>query len=178
MWAWEPSLLARYAVHHETAEPMPAEWIEVLLASRQFNEGFSTTEYLAAALLDQAWHRLAPDDVPDDPEEVARFEQAALEEAGVAFGPVPPRYRSSYFAHIFAGGYSAAYYSYIWSEVLDADTVEWFAENGGLRRENGDAFRRTLLSRGGSLDPMDAFRELRGRDPRIEPLLARRGLAG
>jgi peptidyl-dipeptidase Dcp len=176
MWAWQPSVLAGYAIHHETAEPMPAEWVDILLASRQFNEGFATTEYLAAALLDQAWHRLAPDDVPDDPEDVEVFEHAALEEAGVAFGPVPPRYRSSYFAHIFAGGYSAAYYSYIWSEVLDADTVEWFSENGGLRRENGDTFRRTLLSRGGSLDPMDAFRELRGRDPRIEPLLARRGL--
>ena len=176
VWAWEPSVLTRYAVHHETGEPMPAEWVRILLESRRFNEGFATTEYLAAALLDQAWHRLAPQDVPDDPARVEEFEQAALAVAGVALTAVPPRYRSSYFAHIFAGGYSAAYYSYIWSEVLDADTVQWFTENGGLRRENGEVFRRAVLARGGSLDAMDAFRELRGRDPRIEPLLARRGL--
>jgi peptidyl-dipeptidase Dcp len=94
----------------------------------------------------------------------------------VAFEPVPPRYRTTYFNHVFGGGYAAAYYSYIWSEVLDADTAEWFKESGGLRREAGEQFRRVLLARGGSLDVMDAFRELRGREPRIEPLLVRRGL--
>ncbi|MFB9953595.1 M3 family metallopeptidase [Cellulomonas denverensis] len=177
IWAWEPSILAAYAVHHQTGEPMPAEWIETLIAARQDGEGFATTEYLAAALLDQAWYRLAPEQVPTDVDEVQRFEAAALAEAGVDFAPVPPRYRSTYFNHVFAGGYSAGYYSYIWSEVLDADTVTWFEENGGLRRENGDRFRSVLLSRGGSVDPMDAFRELRGRDPQTGPLLARRGLA-
>lgn len=176
MWAWEPSVLRAYAVHHVTGEPLPQEWVDTMLASRQFNEGFSTTEYLAAALLDQAWYQLAPEDVPTDPAEVEAFEVAALERAGVAFAPVPPRYRTSYFNHVFAGGYSAGYYSYIWSEVLDADTVEWFGENGGLDRTTGDTFRDRLLSRGGSVDVMDAFRDLRGRDPRIEPLLARRGL--
>jgi peptidyl-dipeptidase Dcp len=176
MWAWDPAILRSYAVHHVTGEPMPSEWVATMLASRQDGEGFATTEYLAAALLDQAWYRLAPEDVPTDIAEVEAFEQAALEAAGVAFAPVPPRYRTTYFNHVFGGGYSAGYYSYIWSEVLDADTVTWFEENGGLRRENGDAFRARLLSRGGSVDPMAAFRDLRGRDPEIAPLLARRGL--
>jgi peptidyl-dipeptidase Dcp len=176
MWAWEPSVLRAYAVHHETGEPMPQEWVDTLIAARQDGEGFATTEYLAAALLDQAWYRLAPEDVPTDVAEVEPFEAAALAAAGVAFAPVPPRYRTTYFNHVFGGGYSAGYYSYIWSEVLDADTVTWFEENGGLRRENGDTFRARLLSRGGSVDPMAAFRDLRGRDPEIAPLLARRGL--
>ena len=156
------------------ASRMPQELVDRILAARRFNQGFATTEYLAAALLDQAWHQLRAGDEPVD---VDTFEAAALEKAGVAVDTVPPRYRSTYFAHIFAGGYSAGYYSYIWSEVLDADTVEWFVENGGLRRENGDHFRRELLSKGGSVDPMTAFRTFRGRDPRIEPLLERRGLA-
>ncbi|GEN79102.1 peptidyl-dipeptidase Dcp [Actinotalea fermentans] len=176
IWALDPEVLGRYAVHHETGEPMPAEWVEKLVVSQLWGEGFKTTEYLAAAILDQAWHQRTEDELPRDVAEVEAFEQRALEEAGIAFAPVPPRYRSTYFQHIFAGGYSAGYYGYIWSEVLDADTVEWFRENGGLRRENGDAFRRLLLSRGGSMDVMDAFRELRGRDPEIGPLLTRRGL--
>ncbi|WP_182113748.1 MULTISPECIES: M3 family metallopeptidase [unclassified Actinotalea] len=177
MWAWEPRVLSRYAVHHVTGEPLPQEWVETMIASRQYNEGFSTTEYLAAALLDQAWHTLTPEQVPTDVDEVEAFEARALEAAGIAVPAVPPRYRTTYFNHVFGGGYAAAYYSYIWSEVLDADTVTWFEENGGLRRENGDRFRRVLLSRGGSLDVMDTFRELRGRDPEIAPLLARRGLS-
>ncbi len=176
IWALDPEVLGRYAVHHETGEPMPAAWVDTLVASQLWGEGFKTTEYLAAAILDQAWHQRTEDELPTGVEEVEAFERRALEEAGIAFGPVPPRYRSTYFQHIFAGGYSAGYYGYIWSEVLDADTVEWFRENGGLRRENGDTFRRLLLSRGGSLDVMDAFRDLRGREPEIGPLLARRGL--
>ena len=174
MWGLWPEVIGRYAVHHRTGERMPQELVDRVLAARKFNQGFATTEYLAAALLDLAWHRLQAGDEPDD---VQAFEAAALEKAGVALDAIPPRYRSTYFAHIFAGGYSAGYYSYIWSEVLDADTVEWFTENGGLRRENGDRFRRELLSKGGSVDPMTAFRAFRGRDPRIEPLLERRGLA-
>jgi peptidyl-dipeptidase Dcp len=176
MWAWEPEILRSYAVHHVTGEPMPSGWVETMLASRQFNEGFSTTEYLAAALLDQAWHQLAPEDVPTSVDDVLGFEAKALAEAGVDYAPVPPRYRTTYFNHVWGSGYSAGYYSYIWSEVLDADTVEWYRENGGLTRENGDVFRRCLLARGGSQDPLDSFRELRGRDPEIAPLLARRGL--
>jgi peptidyl-dipeptidase Dcp len=176
MWAWWPEVLANYAVHHVTGERLAPEVVQRLEAARSYGEGFATTEYLAAALLDQEWHRLTPGaTVPA--EEAEAFEQAALERHGLALAAVPPRYRSAYFAHIFAGGYSAGYYSYIWSEVLDADTVEWFKENGGLRRENGDTFRRLLLSRGGAVDPMEAFEAVRGRPPRVEPLLARRGLS-
>ncbi|MFG3440167.1 M3 family metallopeptidase [Nonomuraea sp. NPDC047897] len=173
MWATWPEVLANYARHHETGEPMPAELVEKMQAAEKFNQGFMTVEYLAATLLDWAWHRLAPgEDVAD----AEAFEQKALEAAGIAFPLVRPRYRTNYFAHIFSGGYSAGYYSYIWSEVLDAESVEWFKENGGLKRENGDHFRRTLLSRGGSLDPLAAFRDFRGREPSIQPLLERRGL--
>jgi peptidyl-dipeptidase Dcp len=175
MWLEDPEILASYARHHETGEPLPADLVERLAASRRFGEGFATTEYLAATLLDQAWHRLGPDDRVTD---VERFEVDALAAAGIAEPTAPPRYRTTYFNHIFGGAYSAAYYSYIWSEVLDADTVEWFAENGGLRRENGDTFRRELLSRGGAVDPMDAYRAFRGRDPELAPLLVRRGLMG
>ena len=175
MWMLWPEVLANYAKHHETGEPLGAEQVEKLLAAQQYGEGFSTTEYLAASLLDQAWHGLGVDDQVGD---VQRFETEALVKAGVALESVPPRYRTSYFAHVFSGGYSAGYYSYIWSEVLDADTVQWFTENGGLTRENGDHFRRELLGRGGSVDPMAAFRAFRGRDPEIDPLLTRRGLSG
>ncbi|HEY0117529.1 MAG TPA: M3 family metallopeptidase [Cellulomonas sp.] len=178
MWAWEPEVLRGFAVHHVTGEPMPAVWVQTLLDARQDGEGFATTEYLGAALLDQAWHRLAPDEVPASPGDVEAFEHAALEKAGIAYPAVPPRYRSTYFNHVFSGGYSAGYYSYIWSEVLDADTVTWYAEHGGLRRENGDEFRAKVLSRGGSLDALEAFEDLRGRAPDIAPLLARRGLSG
>jgi peptidyl-dipeptidase Dcp len=154
---------------------LPTELVQRLDEARRFGEGFRTTEYLAAALLDQAWHRLAPEDeVPD----IDRFEADVLAAAGVAVPSAPPRYRSTYFNHVFGGGYSAGYYSYIWSEVLDADTVQWFVENGGLSRENGERFRRGLLARGGSADPMQVYREFRGRDPEIGPLLLRRGLTG
>jgi peptidyl-dipeptidase Dcp len=178
MWAVWPEVLRNYARHHRTGEPMPSELLDRLLAGQQWGEGFRTTEYLAATLLDQAWHRLTPEELPSDLAEfdVAGFEAAALERAAVAFAPVPPRYGSTYFSHIFAGGYAAGYYSYIWSEVLDADSVEWFKENGGLLRENGDWFRSTLLSRGGGVDEMEQFRAFRGRDPKIQPLLERRGL--
>lgn len=178
MWSWEPQILRSFAVHHATGEPMPAEWVDTMLASRIWGEGFATTEYLAAALLDQAWHQLTPDQVPTSVEDVLPFEATALAAAGVDFDAVPPRYRTTYFNHIFGGGgYSAGYYSYIWSEVLDADTVEWYAENGGLTRENGEAFRRKLLARGGSQDPLTSFEDLVGRAPEIAPLLKRRGLA-
>ena len=175
MWATWPEVLENYAVHHETGAPMPADLLEKVLATQQFNQGFATTEYLAASLLDQAWHQLTADEVPAAAD-VEAFEAAALEAAGVAVDAVPPRYRSTYFSHIWSSGYSAGYYSYIWSEVLDADSVEWFRENGGLRRDNGDHFRRTLLSRGGSVDAMTLFRDFRGADPDIRPLLVRRGL--
>jgi peptidyl-dipeptidase Dcp len=174
VWMLWPEVLANYATHHETGEPLPQVLVDRLLAAARFNEGFATTEYLAAALLDLAWHSLTPEDEIDD---VQRFEHDTLARAGVALPFVPPRYRTTYFAHVFSGPYSGGYYSYIWSEVLDADTVEWLRENGGLRRENGDRFRDALLSRGGSADAMAMFRAFRGRGPQIDPLLKRRGLA-
>jgi len=174
MWAAWPEVLKNYAKHYQTGEPMPQELLDKVIASeKKFNQGFKTTEYLSATLLDQAWHQLAPQDVPED---ALAFEAAALKKANVDLATVPPRYRSAYFSHAFAGGYSAGYYSYIWSEVLDADTVEWIKEHGGLKRENGDRFRETLLSRGGSDDVMKFFHNFTGRDPYIEPLLKRRGL--
>ncbi|BBF99034.1 MULTISPECIES: M3 family metallopeptidase [Pseudonocardia] len=177
MWLEDPQILASFARHHATGEPLPAELLSAALAARGYGEGFATTEYLAAALLDQAWHRLTPEEA-EAVVDVGAFEQQALEAAGIAHPLVPPRYRTTYFNHVFGGsGYAAAYYSYIWAEVLDADTVAWFGEHGGLRRENGDRFRREVLSRGGSVDAMTAYRTFRGRDPRIEPLLARLGLA-
>ncbi|CCG01753.1 M3 family metallopeptidase [Blastococcus saxobsidens] len=173
MWALWPEVLAHYARHVDTGEPLPSSVVEAIDAAQLWGEGFGTLEYLAATLLDQAWHRLAPETEVGDP---VAFERAALEAAGVASELVPPRYRTTYFQHVFAGGYSAGYYSYIWSEVLDADTVEWFKDNGGLRRENGDAFRQRLLAVGGSVDPLEAFRAVRGRDADPAPLLRRRGL--
>ena len=175
MWATWPEVLANYAVHYETGDPIPTDLLDRVLESQIFNEGFATTEYLAATLLDLAWHQLAPGEAPDAAGALA-FEEAALEAAEIAFAPVPPRYRTTYFSHIWSSGYSAGYYSYIWSEVLDADSVEWFRENGGLLRENGDHFRATLLSKGGSVEAMDLFRSFRGRDADVEPLLRRRGL--
>lgn len=176
MWAVWPEVLKNYAKHHQTGEPMPQELLQKMLESQKFNQGFSTTEYLAAAMLDQAWHQLKAEEVPKD---VLGFEASALEKAGVDLPAVPPRYRSAYFSHSFSGGYSAGYYSYIWSEVLDANTVKWFKENGGLKRENGDRFRRMLLSRGGSEDPVGQFRKFTGyAEPEIGPLLERRGLDG
>jgi peptidyl-dipeptidase Dcp len=175
MWMAWPEVLANYAKHYQTGEPMPKELLDKVQASQQFNEGFRTTEYLAAALLDQAWHQLTPQQIPTD---VLAFEAEALKKAGVDFALVPPRYRTTYFSHTFAGGYSAGYYGYLWAEKLDADTVNWFKENGGLTRKNGDHFRKTLLSRGGTLDAMQMYRNFRGKDADIKPLLERRGLTG
>lgn len=175
MWAVWPEVLQNYAKHYQTGEPMPKELLDKMMSSRKFDQGFKTTEQLAATLLDQSWHQLKPADVPKD---VLGFEAQALKQAGVDFPPVPPRYRTAYFSHAFAGGYSAGYYSYIWSEVLDADTVRWFKQNGGLKRENGDRFREKLLSRGGSQDALQQFRNFTGGEPDIAPLLERRGLDG
>lgn len=175
MWATWPEVLANYAKHFQTGAPMPAALIDKIVATRKFNQGFATTEYLAASLIDQAWHQLPAAAIPGA-DGLMAFEEAALKKAGVDFTPVPPRYHSTYFNHIFNHDYSAGYYSYIWAEVLDADSVEWFKQNGGLRRENGDRFRRTLLSRGGSEEAMTLFRDFVGREPYLEPLLKRRGL--
>jgi peptidyl-dipeptidase Dcp len=175
MWVSWPEVLANYAKHHETGESMPPELVLGLSDSAGFNEGFSTTEYLAAALLDQAWHRLSAADAAAVTS-VEDFERDALAAAGIAVEAVPPRYSSTYFAHTFSGGYDAGYYGYIWSEVLDADTVEWFRDNGGLDREAGKRFAERLLGVGGAKDPLEAYRDFRGRDAEVGPLLRRRGL--
>ena len=174
MWADWPSVLANYAKHHETGAPMPKELLDKVLASSKFNQGFTTTEYLGAAMLDQQWHQVTADQVPG-PGGVMAFEAAALKKAGVDYAAVPPRYKTPYFSHIM-GGYSAGYYAYIWSEVLDANTVQWIKGHGGLTRENGDHFRKTLLSQGGSQDALKLFNDFAGHAPKIEPLLERRGL--
>ncbi|WP_226532932.1 M3 family metallopeptidase [Microbacterium paraoxydans] len=173
MWILWPEVLDNYARHHETGAPLDPAIVERLRATEAFDQGHATSEYLAAAWLDQAWHRLGAEAEVAD---VAAFEAAALADIGLDDPAVPTRYSSTYFAHVFSGGYSAGYYSYIWSEVLDADTVEWFRENGGLTRGNGDRFRDRLLGVGGSMDPLAAYRDFRGRDAEIEPLLKRRGL--
>ncbi|PXA67815.1 M3 family metallopeptidase [Cryobacterium arcticum] len=173
MWMLWPEVLQNYARHYRTGEALPPELVDRIRESSTFNEGFGTSEYLAAALLDQAWHSIDADAEVTD---VAAFEAAALAAVGLDNPVVPTRYASTYFAHTFSGGYDAGYYSYIWSEVLDADTVAWFTENGGLTRANGDRFRDRLLGVGGSADPLAAYRDFRGRDAQIQPLLDRRGL--
>ncbi len=173
MWILWPEVVTNYARHFETGEPLPQEWIDNLNATETFNQGHATTSYLQAAILDLAWHELDSNAKVDS---VVSFEADAIEAYGLTFAPVPTRYRSTYFTHIFAGGYAAGYYGYIWSEVLDAETVDWFKNNGGLTRKNGQHFRDTLLSRGGTKDAMELFKDFRGSEASIEPLLKRRGL--
>ncbi|HEY8585582.1 MAG TPA: M3 family metallopeptidase [Rhodanobacter sp.] len=176
MWADWPSVLANYAKHYQTGEAMPKQLLDKVLATSKFNQGFATTEYLGSAMLDQSWHQAAADKIPEAGGVMA-FEAAALKANGTDYAAVPPRYRTPYFSHIM-GGYAAGYYAYIWSEVLDANTVEWIKANGGLTRANGDRFRATLLSQGGSKDALQLFRDFTGQEPKIEPLLKRRGLDG
>ena len=175
MWADWPSVLANYAKHHETGEPMPQALLDKVLAASKFNQGFATTEYLGAAMLDQTLHQLPDAASVPEPGQVVAFEANALKSVGLDYAPVPPRYKTAYFSHIM-GGYAAGYYAYIWSEVLDANTVEWIKQNGGLTRENGDRFRATLLSQGGKKDALQLFRDFTGKDAQIAPLLKRRGL--
>lgn len=178
MWATWPAVLSHFAKHYQTGEPLPAALLEKIQAAAKFNEGYRTTEYLAATLLDLTWHQLKADEVPAA-DQVLAFEADALKRAGVDFAPVLPRYRSPYFNHIFASnGYAAGYYSYIWAEVLDADGSAWFEEQGGLNRSAGEHYRRTVLSRGGSKDAMEMYREFSQRDPEVKHLLKRRGLDG
>jgi peptidyl-dipeptidase Dcp len=172
-WALEPKVFANFAKHYQTGAPIPQALVDKIRKSSTFNQGYGTTEYLAAALLDMAWHTLPADASLQD---VQPFQAAALQRFGVAVEQVPPRYGSTYFSHIWGGGYSAGYYAYLWSEVLDHDAYYWFVEHGGLSRENGQRFRDMVLSRGASIDPAEMYRAFRGRDPRVEPLLKERGL--
>ena len=175
MWARRPEMLEHYARHVESGESIDEDLVERMREAERFGEGQATVEYLAAALLDLAWHSLSLEEAREVTD-VDEFESTVLSDAGLDVRGIEPRYRSRYFQHIFAGGYSAAYYSYFWAEVLDADAAEWFAERGGLERSSGDAMRREVLSRGGSIDFLDAYRQMRGSEPSPAALLRRRGL--
>ena len=177
MWAREPKVVEHYAHDYRTGAPMPPELLAKVLAASKFNQGYATLEYIEAAQVDLAWHLIDASHAPQ-PAQVAGFEAAALKQAGLEYPPVPPRYHSDYFSHIFAGGYSAGYYAYLWSEVLARDTGQWFHTHGGMTRENGQTLRRMVLSRGRTEDPQVLFRNFYGRAPDIEPLLEYRGLAG
>jgi peptidyl-dipeptidase Dcp len=172
-WAIQPDILRNYARHHETGEPIPAELLTKVIQASKFNQGFDTLEYLSAAILDLEWHTLSADEIPDD---IQAFERATLKKYGIDIPAVPPRYRTAYFAHIWGGGYSAAYYAYIWSEVLATDAFAHMLSSGGATRENGNRFRKEVLSRGSSRDPMDSYKTWRGNAPTIDALLIRRGL--
>jgi peptidyl-dipeptidase Dcp len=172
-WALEPAVFANYAKHFKTGQPMPRELVEKIKKSRTFNQGYMTTEYLAAALLDMAWHSLPADAPLQDPK---AFEKTALEKSRIALPQVPPRYHTTYFSHVWPGGYAAGYYAYLWAEVIDDDAYSWFKEHGGMTRDNGQRFRDMILSRAGSADTAELYRAFRGRDALVEPLLEERGL--
>jgi peptidyl-dipeptidase Dcp len=172
-WASDPKVFANYAKHWKTGEPMPKALVDKIKKSKTFNQGFMTTEYLAAALLDLQWHML-PADAPI--QDVPKFEKAALANYGLDLPMVLPRYRTCYFMHIWGNGYAAGYYAYLWAEVLEADAFQWFKEHGGMTRDNGMHYRETILSKGGSKDAGQLYRDFRGRDPEVGPLLEKRGL--
>ena len=175
MWSREPAVLAHFAKHYKTGEPMPRPLLDKILAAKDYGQGYATLEYLAASLLDQSWHQIPLAGVPS-PARVMAFEDAALARHHVAYPPVPPRYHTTYFSHVFAGGYEAGYYAYIWSEVLARDAGAWFHAHGGLSRAAGDVFRAKILSRGRTKEPSVLFQEFYGRAPDIKPLLEYRGL--
>jgi peptidyl-dipeptidase Dcp len=174
-WALDPTVFANYAKHYQSGKPMPQALVDKIKRSRTFNQGYAVTEYVSAALLDMAWHSL-PADAPL--QDVNAFETSSLKRFQVDLPQVPPRYHTTYFSHIWDGGYSAGYYAYLWSEVLDDDAFYWFKEHGGLTRANGQRFRDLVLSKGGTQDVATTFRNFRGRDPIVEPLLEERGLKG
>ena len=173
-WALEPTVFANYARHHRTGEAMPETLVDRIKRARTFNQGFALSEYIGAALLDMAWHTLPAGSPPLD---IDRFEAEALTRYQLTGHGLAPRYRTTYFAHIWNGGYEGGYYAYLWAEVLDHDAFAWFVEHGGMSRANGDIFRERILSRGGTQDPAELYREFRGRDPNPRPLLVERGLA-
>ena len=178
-WAFDPAVVRNFARHVETGETISDEWLAAVQASRQFGQGFATAEYLAAAIIDLAWHSLTPEEAAQytTAADVEAFEARALDAAGLRVNELAPRYATTYFNHIFAGGYSAGYYSYLWAEALDADGFDWFTEQDDVRAA-GEKFRELILSKGASRDYQQAFAALRGRDKDVQPLLARRGLAG
>ncbi|MBU6237467.1 MAG: M3 family metallopeptidase [Planctomycetes bacterium] len=172
-WAIDPEILAHYARHYQTGQTIPKDLLAKAIAASKFNKGYETLEYMAAALVDLGWHSLTEEQIPSD---VESFEKELLNRFGVDFAPVPPRYRSSYFAHVWSGGYSAGYYAYLWSEVLAADAFAAWKERGGLKQSNGQDFRKAILSRGDSRDVMQQYIDFRGQKPTVDALLIRRGL--
>lgn len=172
-WAGHPQVLANYAKHYQTGEPLPKAMLDKLLKSRSFNQGFDTLEYMAAALVDMEWHSLGKDAPLQN---VAEFEAKALEKHGLNIEAVPPRYKSTYFAHAFPGGYSASYYAYMWSEILAADAFAYVQSQGGLKRDIGMKYRKTIREVGNSVPPMEAYKNFRGQKPTTDALLKRRGL--
>jgi peptidyl-dipeptidase Dcp len=173
-WALYPQVFAHYAVHYKTGAPMPQALVDKIKKAGTFNQGYAMTEALAAAELDLQWHTLGPNETPTDAD---KFETDALQKTKLDLPQVPPRYRSSYFLHIWANGYAAGYYAYAWTEMLDHDAFEWFMDNGGLTRANGQRFRDMVLSRGNTEDYGKMFRDFTGHDPDIKPMLVFRGLA-
>jgi peptidyl-dipeptidase Dcp len=173
-WALEPTVFANYAKHNQTGAAMPQELVDKIKKARTYGKGYATTEYVAAALLDLEWHsQTAKDPKVTD---IDAFETAALRKDGVDLAEVPPRYRSPYFLHIWGNGYEANYYAYMWGEILDDDAYEWFTENGGMTRQNGQTFRDKMLGRTYTADPMEVYRGFRGRDPSAEAIKRERGL--
>jgi peptidyl-dipeptidase Dcp len=175
MWSRDPGVVAHFAHHYQSGEPMARALLDKVVSSQKFNQGYTTSEYIEAALLDLAWHEIGPAQAPSAGQVMA-FEAAALKSRQVAYAPVPPRYHSPYFLHIFSNDYSAGYYAYLWSEVLARDTGQWLYDHGGLSRANGDILRAKILSRGRSEEPQDLFREFYGKPPDVGPLLEYHGL--
>ncbi|HXP02388.1 MAG TPA: M3 family metallopeptidase, partial [Luteibacter sp.] len=172
-WASDPKVFANYAKHYQTGAPMPAELVAKIKKAGSFNQGYAMSELISAALLDMQWHMLPAGGPKQD---VDAFETNALTKAGFTLPQVPPRYRSSYFQHIWGNGYAAGYYAYLWTQMLDSDAFEWFKEHGGLTRENGQIFRDKILSRGNTVELSKLYRDFRGKEPSIEPMLKDRGL--
>jgi peptidyl-dipeptidase Dcp len=172
-WALDPKILKNYAVHYKTGALMPQELVDKIKKAATFNQGYELTELLASAALDMQWHKIT---AGTDLQNADDFEQASLQQTGLALPQVPSRYRSSYFSHIWGSGYAAGYYAYLWTEMLDEDAYSWFEENGGLTRNNGQRFRDMILSRGNTEDYGKLFRDFRGHDPKIGPMQKKRGL--
>jgi peptidyl-dipeptidase Dcp len=175
MWAREPAVLAHYARHYQSGEPLPSALLQRILAAQNFNQGYVTAEKITAAAIDMALHELKPQQAPAATD-IAAFEQRTLKALGLDIAAVPPRYYAPYFRHIFADGYSAGYYAYLWSEVLARDTGQWLHQHGGLTRANGDVLRDKVLSRGRTQSPERLFENFYGRGPDVAPLLEYHGL--
>ena len=174
-WALDPKVLHHYAVHYKTGQPIPDALVTKIKRASKYGSGYAMGELIAAAELDMQWHVLGADAPKQD---VDAYEVKALKAGGVDYANVPPRYRTSYFLHIWANGYAAGYYAYLWTQMLADDSFAWFEQHGGLTRENGERFRKLILSKGHTEDYGPMFRAFYGKDPDIGPMLAHRGLSG